>query len=245
MASEIELLNAVGTKRFEACEAEWRELLGRLRLGLSYVPAIEAVVRQGQWKSQPNAMAYVRKGAVRLAVHMGIVDIRPRQNMEVLACELQYRDEDGEQLGHDDKLGMALHEYEGKFGPDYDEEFYALGDRVAGPLMDENLSVQWEQAADLADLDPGERIVMDLQMIGFGREGALAACSTEEERRFLQAAWRRFDRHKGALSASLQSAQPHRARRLKTDAQTAMELLFLETPEGGLKISFRKLVPES
>jgi len=180
MASEIELLNVVGTKLFEACETEWRELLGRLRLGLSYVPAIETVVRQGQWKSRPNPMAYVRKGAVRCAVRMGIVDIRPRQNVEVLACDLQYRDEDGEQLGHDDKLGMALHEYEEKFGPDYDEDFYALGDRVTGALMDENLAVQWEQAADLAEMDPGERIVMDLQMIGFGRQAALGACSTEE-----------------------------------------------------------------
>ena len=89
MASEIELLDVVGTKRFEACETEWRELLGRLRLGLSYVPAIETVVRQGQWKSRPNPMAYVRKGAVRCAVRMGIVDIQPRQNVEVLACDLQ------------------------------------------------------------------------------------------------------------------------------------------------------------
>jgi hypothetical protein len=111
--------------------------------------------------------------------------------------------------------------------------------------MDENLAVQWEQAADLAEMDPGERIVMDLQMIGFGREGAMAACSTEDERRFLQAAWRRFDRHKGALSESLQSGESHTARRVQGAPQPPMELLFLETPDGGLKISFRKLVPET
>ena len=94
MATEIELLAAVQAKPYEACEQEWKRLLQELRLGLLYVPAIQAVIEQGRWKEHANPMAYVRKGAVQCAVRMGIVDIRPNQNMEILACDLQYRDEE-------------------------------------------------------------------------------------------------------------------------------------------------------
>jgi hypothetical protein len=243
MAMEIELLAAVQAKTYEACEMEWKELLGALRLGLLYVPAIQAVVAEGRWKEHPNPMAYVRKGAVQCAVRMGIVDIRPNQNREILACDLLYRDEEGEQLEHDDKLGMALNDYEDKFGSD--AELHSLEDDIADALKDENLAVDWERVAELTELDPGERLVMDLRVIGFGREAALAACFTEDDKRVLQAAWRRFDRHKGAISAVLQSGEPQRARRLQREPEAELELIFIETPEGRLKISFRKLVPES
>jgi hypothetical protein len=139
MAMEIELLAAVQAKTYEACEMEWKELLGALRLGLLYVPAIQAVVAEGRWKEHPNPMAYVRKGAVQCAVRMGIVDIRPNQNREILACDLLYRDEEGEQLEHDDKLGMALNDYEDKFGSD--AELHSLEDDIADALKDENLAV--------------------------------------------------------------------------------------------------------
>lgn len=243
MTLAIELLAAVQAKTYEACEQEWKRLLQELRLGLLYVPAIQAVIEQGRWKEHPNPMAYVRKGAVQCAVRMGIVDIRPNQNMEILACDLQYRDEEGEQLEHDDKLGMALNDYEDKFGPD--RELHTLEDDIADALKDENLTVDWERVAELTDLDPGERLVMDLRVIGFGREAALAACFTEDDKRVLQAAWRRFERHKEAISAVLQSGEPHRARRLQREAEPEPELIFIKTPDGKLKISFRKLVPES
>jgi hypothetical protein len=243
MATKIELLSSVQAKTYEACEQDWKRLLQELRLGLLYVPAIQAVIGQGRWKEHPNPMAYIRKGAVQCAVRMGIVDIRPNQNMEILACDLQYRDEEGEQLEHDDKLGMALNDYEDKFG--LDEELHSLEDDIADALKDENLVVDWKRVAELTDLDPGERLVMDLRVIGFGREAALAACFTEDDKRVLQAAWKRFDRHKGAISAVLQSGEPHRARRLQREPEAELELIFIETPEGKLKISFRKLVPES
>jgi hypothetical protein len=243
MATEMELLAAVEAKTYEACEREWKELLQALRLGLLYVPAIQAVIAEGRWKEHPSPMAYVRKGAVQCAVRMGLVDIRPSQDREILACDLQYRDEEGEQLEHDDKLGMALHDYEDKFGPDH--EIHSLEDHVADALLDENLVVDWERVAELTDLDVGERTVMDLRVIGFGREAALAACFTEDDKRFLQAAWKRFDRHKGAISAALKSGESHRARRRQRDPEAEMELIFIETPEAKLKISFRKLVPES
>ncbi|HLK08014.1 MAG TPA: hypothetical protein VKV30_08740 [Candidatus Angelobacter sp.] len=243
MATEIELLAAVQGKTYEACEQEWKRLLQELRLGLLYVPAIQEVLEEGRWKEHPNPMAYVRKGAVRCAVRMGIVDIRPNQNMEILACDLQYRDEEGEQLEHDDKLGMALNDYEDKFGSD--TELHSLEDDIADALKDKNLAVDWERVAELTDLDPGERLVMELRVIGFGREAALEACFTDADRLVLQAAWRRFERHKGAMSAVLLSGEPQRARRLQREPESEPELIFIETPEGKLKISFRKLVPES
>jgi predicted DNA-binding WGR domain protein len=138
---------------------------------------------------------------------------------------------------------MALNDYEDKFGSD--QELHSLEDHVADALLDENLVVDWERVGGLTDLDAGERTVMDLRMIGFGREAALAACATEDDKRFLQAAWKRFDRHKGAISAALKSGESQRARRLQRESEEDLELIFIETPEGKLKISFRKLVPES
>ena len=118
MVSEIELLSAVSTRPFEACEGEWRKLLSSLSLGLSFVPAVDAVIREGRWRTQPNPIAYVRKSAGRCAVRMGIVDIRPNHHREILASDLQMQDEDGESCTHDDKLGTALHRYEQSFGAD-------------------------------------------------------------------------------------------------------------------------------
>src|ERR1700686_4974866 len=115
MVSDIELLNAVESQPFEAREAEWAELLRSLHLGLSYVPAIQAVIQERLWKTQPNPIAYVRKGAVRCAVRMGIVEKRPKHR-EILASELLVKDADGKSLGHDDKLGTALHRYDEKSG---------------------------------------------------------------------------------------------------------------------------------
>jgi hypothetical protein len=261
MAPDIELLNAVATQRYEACEAEWRELLRRLRLGLAYVPAIQAVLNEGRWKNQHNPIAYARKSAVRWAVRMGIVDIRPNQEREILASDLQFEDEDGESLGHDDKLGMALHTFEEQFGSgvgsSFDEDgFYSLEDRVPDSLMDENLEIDWERVGELAEMDAGERIVLDLQRIGFGRDAALQSCLTDDDRKFLQAAWKRFDRHRDSLKTVLSGGkarpaegrrrvrQGHQVRLTGGEPESELEPIFIETPEGGLKISFQKYVPE-
>jgi hypothetical protein len=207
-----------------------------------YVPAIHAVLKEGRWKSAPNPIAYVRKSAVRAAVRLGIVDIRPHQDREILACDLKYEDDDGQELDHDDKLGMALHDYEEKFGKDYAGSDSAEG-RLPEMLFDEELDIDWERAGELADLDAGERLVLDLQVIGFGREAALRACLTDEDRRYLQAAWKRFDRNKARLSEVLQSGKEAPPRHGEAE-WPELELIFVETDEGELKISFRRGVPE-
>jgi hypothetical protein len=264
MPSDIELLHAVATRPYSACEAQWQELLHPLHLSGEFVPAIQAVIREGRWKSRPNPLAYVRKAALRCAARLGITHARPRRHREILATDLHYKDGDGEPLGHDDRLGTALHLYDEKSGSGagsgpgsnfeaiYDEDF--ITNRLPAAVLDENLEVKWDRVADLARMDAGERIVLELQRIGFGRDRAFAACYTSDDRKILQAAWKRFDRHKDILKEvllsgrSLPGKSPQTIQREPvTQTQSAtpeLEMIFIELPQGGMKISFRKHVPE-
>jgi hypothetical protein len=255
MMPEIELLKAVAAQPYAACEPQWKELLGDMKLGVAYIPAIHAVIKEGRWKTQPNPVAYIRKSAMLCAARMGIVDRRPNQHREVLAADLQYKDADGEELVHDDRLGTALHRYEQAFAaggeagvgaifePDY------IGNRLADSVLDENLEVDWDRVGQLAGMDAGERIVLELQRTGVARESALAACYSEEDRKLLQAAWKRFDRHKASLKAVLSTGKAGPARRSqragpKQDDER-LELIFVEIPAKGMKISFKRGEKES
>jgi hypothetical protein len=94
-------------------------------------------------------------------------------------------------------------------------------------------------------LDVGERAVLEIQLMGLGREQALSLCHTDDDRRYLQAAWKRFIRHKEALKQTLLSGIPHRSRRIKkTPTEKLPEMVLIELDCGGLRISFRELVPE-
>jgi hypothetical protein len=248
MMPEIELLKAVAAQPYAACEPQWKELLGDMKLGVAYIPAIHAVIKEGRWKTQPNPVAYIRKSAVRCAARMGIVDRRPNQHREVLATDLQYKDADGEELAHDDRLGTALHRYEQAFGAGgeagvsaiYEQDY--IGNRLADSVVDENLDVDWDRVSQLAGMDAGERIVVKLQRIGFAREAALAACFSEDDRKVLQAAWKRFDRHKASLKEVLSSGKAAPARRSQRTVsnEEKLELIFVEVPGKGMKISFKR-----
>jgi len=252
MSPEIDLLTALSTQPFSACEDQWKQLLHRLFLPLSHIPAIQSVLEKGRWKSQPDPMAYVRKSSLRCAVRLGIVDLRRNYRREVLATDLNFKDADGKSLTNDDRLGTALHrrgeEFRTGLGADhssiYDED--DIINRLPGSLLDKNLEVKWERVADMAQMDSGERIVLQLQRRGLGRRGALAACYTEEDRKLLEAAWRRFDRKKEALKGVLQSGKaiPTRQQGLNAGDQPRgeVEMVLIEIPGGGMKISFRKRV---
>jgi len=250
MPPEVELLNALATQPYAACESRWKELLRSMHLGVAYIPVIQAVIKEGRWKKQPNPIAYIRKSAMLCAARLGIVDRKPSQSREVLASALEYKDGDGEPLGHDDRLGTALHRYDermglgegGGYGAIYEEDY--IGNRLADSVLDENLEVDWDRVGQLAGMDAGERIVVDLQRVGFGRESALAACYSEDDRKFLQAAWKRFDRHKASLKAALSSGKADSARRSQRAApkqdEEKLELIFVEIPGKGMKISFKR-----
>ena len=239
-----ELLNAVAGRPYEECEAEWKKLLKWLRLGLYYVLPVQEVLRQGRWKGKAYPIGYVRTAAVRTAVRMGLVDVRPPENMEVLASDLTYRDWDDRELGHDEKLGLALHEFEEKYRAN--DEWSAPSDLLAAEVLEEGMDeVAWERVAEMADLDAEERLVLELRMIGFSRPAALEACLREEDRRVLRAAWRRFERHRETIKKVLKSGKPHAAQRFKPNAGPEMELMFAETADNRLKIFFQRVVAEN
>jgi hypothetical protein len=252
MSPEIDLLTVLATQPFSACEAQWIQLLQRLFLPMSFVPAIQAVLEKGRWKSQPDPMAYVRKGSLRCAVRLGIVDVRRNVRREILAADLSFKDADGKPLSHDDRLGTALHRHDEQFrtglgaerGAIYDED--DITDRLPSSVLDKNLEVKWDQVADMAQMDSGERIVLRLQRRGLGRRGALAACYTDEDRKLLEAAWRRFDRKKKTLKEVLQSGKAVPTRRQGVNAgdqpRAEVEMVLIEVPGKGMKISFRKRV---
>jgi len=280
MSAEIELLTALSTQPFSACEAQWLQLLRSLYLPIAYIPAIQAVLEKGRWKSQPDPMAYVRKGSLRCAVRLGILDVRRNLHRETLATDLNFKDGEGKPLGHDDRLGTALHRQDEKFrtglgaeyGSIYDED--DITNRLPRAVLDKNLEVKWDRVAEMAQMDSGERIVLRLRLIGLERDAALATCYTEDDRKILQAAWKRFDRHKDLFKEVLMSgksvparppikpvrpaqqtarsspaAQEHRANQTNPaseipSAAPQLEMVLIQLPQGGLKISFRKCVAE-
>ncbi|HEV7676448.1 MAG TPA: hypothetical protein VGQ12_18095 [Candidatus Angelobacter sp.] len=280
MSPEIELLTTLSSQPFSACEEQWKQLLRSLFLPIAYVPAVQAVLEKGRWKSQPDPMAYVRKGSLRCAVRLGIVDVRRNHRRETLATDLNFKGADGKPLGHDDRLGFALHRRDEQFrtglgaeyGSIYDED--DITNRLPRAVLDKNLEVKWDQVAEMAQMDSGERIVLKLRLSGLERDIALAACHTDDDRKILQAAWKRFDRHKDLFKEVLMSgkalparpptkpvrpaqqtvrsssvAQEHRANQTNPASETPsatpqLEMIFIELPQGGMKISFRKCIAD-
>jgi hypothetical protein len=231
---EIELLKTVAGQEYEQCKPEWSRLLRALHLAPTYVPAIQEMLRDSRWSGKSNPIGYVRNGAVRWAVRHGLVEARRKPSKEVLASELNFTDGDGEPLGHDDKLGLALCQF------DETSVRESIVDYLPAEVVDEfHEEVNWDKVADLAGLDPGERIVLDLRLMGLGWRDALEACLTEDDRAILYAAWRRFDRHKEVLKQVLLTAKAHRARRIEGSGEE-YELMFTENEEGRLKIFFKR-----
>jgi hypothetical protein len=250
MSPEINLLTTLSTQPFSGCEDQWKDLLRSLHLSIAHVPAIQAVLEKGRWKRQPNPMAYVRKSSLRCAARLGIIDVRRNSRREVLATDLNFKDAQAKPMGHDDRLGTALHRHDGlgaEYGSIYDEE--NIINRLPDSVLDENLDVKWEHVADLAQMDSGERIVLKLQRAGFGRRPALDACFTDKDRKLLEAAWKRFDRNKETLKGVLMTGRPKPIQRVRpgpkagSKAETWIELIFIQVPGKGMKISFRKHVP--
>jgi hypothetical protein len=102
-------------------------------------------------------------------------------------------------------------------------------------------------------MDSGERIVLQLRLRGLERDVALSACYTDEDRKLLQAAWKRFDRHKDLFKQvlmsgkSLANKRPNRVPATNPPNDTPgatpqMEMVLIQLPQGGMKISFRKCV---
>ena len=241
------LLKTISSKSYEECEGEWREALRLLRLKILYLPAVQRVLEENKWRNKANPLAYIRKASLWCAIRMKLVDVPWRDERMVLAADLHYTDTDGEPIPHDEKLDLALANYEARFGPRYDDGSYDSSpcDRVSANLLTDSENLDWDRTAELAGLDAGERIVLDIQLGGLGREQAFSLCHTDEDRRLLQAAWKRFVRHLPALRKTLLSGASHQSRRIRRPIpEKELELIFVEVTDGTLRISFRELVPE-
>jgi hypothetical protein len=244
----LQVFETLEAKPFEACEAAWRTSLRWLRLSLTYVPAIEKVLSQGRWREAPNPVAYIRKAATREAFKMGILGLTGLtgrdSSHELVVSDLTLNDRNGKTVPHDEAIDMFNYDPSGEYRNNDSEISPVWG--VSDSLIAESGSreIDWDQVAKLAGLDQGEKLVIEVRLLGLGREQALQLCHTEEDRRTLQAAWKRFERHQGALKATLLSGEPHRARRIpKPNPEVPIELVLVQT-RSGTKISFQKLVPQ-
>jgi hypothetical protein len=245
--SAEEILSVLGileANPFEDCEDAWLKSLGLLRLNLTYVPAIQKVLGQGHWRKAPSALAYIRKAAVREASRMGLLDLTGRDpKRELIVSDFHLMDEEDKPVPHDEAIDRLRYDSSDQYRHDYPEFSPVWG--VSDSLLAESgvLEIDWDQVAELAGLDAGEKLVIQVRLDGLGREQAFQSCHTEEDRRMLQAAWKRFERHQDALKATLESGEPHRARRIyRNNPEPPMKMVVVRTRKGP-KISFRKLVP--
>jgi hypothetical protein len=222
---ELDLLKAAAHERYEKDRGKWSRLLKTLYLSPTYVPAIQEILGQGKWRNQTNPIAYVRKTAVTWAVQHGLAEIRRKSSRHGLTPEL-------DALREEHRLISELCQ----FGDE--QEGRQIVDRLSPEVVNEHREVNWEKAATLANLDPGEKIVLDLRLMGLSWRDSVAACLSHEDRTILNTAWRRFDRHKDLLKQVLLTGKAQEIRR--TASVPELELMFTEGEEQRLKIFFKK-----
>jgi hypothetical protein len=174
-----------------------------LRLPLSYFAAVREVVMKGRWRTARDPISYVRTAAWRTAATDKEWD-RP-QGLPV-----------PDDIGHDEFIDIQT-AYPGptkKEGvwhavDDDDAPYVTAGERLRRKVPDRfcmelrtadpdfpKLRVpDWDTIGKAAGLDDGETEVLKHIAAGVSREQAMELCSHDSERKRIQAAWRRFDRH--------------------------------------------------
>ena len=159
---ELELLKGAADEPYEKGKGKWSRLLKVLQLSTIYVPAIQEILKQGKWQNQPNPIGYVRKAAVRRAVRHGLVEIRRKRGQEALPPEIS---SEHERLGEEYKLITELCDLDNQ--QKRQPLVRILSQEVLNrEVVREAEEVDWEKVARLANLDPGERIVLDLKLMG-------------------------------------------------------------------------------
>jgi hypothetical protein len=229
---ELELLKAAAHERYEKGKGKWSRLLKALYLSPTYVPAIQEILGQAKWRNQTNPIAYVRKAAVKWAVQHGIVEIRRKSSKDASTYEINREGGERDTVAQEYRLISELCQ----FGEEQEDQ--QIVDRLSPGVVNEHREVNWEKAANLANLDPGEKIVLDLRLMGLRWRDSVAACLTHEDRTILNTAWRRFDRHKDLLKQVLLTGKAQEIRR--TASVPELELMFTEGEEQRLKIFFKK-----
>lgn len=228
---ELELLKAAAHERYEKGKGKWSRLLKVLYLSPIYVPAIQEILGQGKWRNQTNPIAYVRKTAVKWTVQHGTVQIRRKGSKDAATAEIKSVGRE-DALSGDYKLISELCQ----FGDE--QEGQQIVDQLSPEIVNEHREVNWEKAAKLANLDSGERLVLDLKLTGLSWRDSIAACLTYEDRTILNTAWRRFDRHEDLLKQVLLTGRAQQMRR--TASVPELELMFTEGEDQRLKIFFKR-----
>jgi hypothetical protein len=229
---ELELLKAAANQPYEKGKAKWNRLIKVLHLPVKWVPGIQETLRQGKWRNQTSPIAYVRKAAARWAVQNGLVEIRRKPGKEVLASELNSKRSEDDALTEEHKVISELCQFEAQL------KWEAIADRLSPEVVDEHQEVNWEKVAKLANLDAGERVVLDLKLLGLSWRDSIGACLIPEDRTILNTAWRRFDRHKNVMKQALLTGKHQHTRRIASVPD--VELMFTEGDSGRLKIFFRR-----
>jgi len=97
--------------------------------------------------------------------------------------------------------------------------------------------VDWTRVADKADLDEGERKVLKWKLGGERKDSVMARQRSPEKRRYVQAAWRRFDRKWPRIVEAIKHSpsQPP-----VTPAPTAPSNVAISAPEALCRLKERR-----
>lgn len=194
----------------EGHDAEWLWLISEvLKLPICYLPAAQEALRQGRWRNARNPKVYLKTVAQREAIRLGLApDPREGQTLNIPTVP-----ELGRPMSQDEYIDYRS--YDGpvkeagvwRARPSWDDEGDELVPRFKGRSVpqdllvpeddepDARMRIDWNKVADRASLDPEERLILQLRLGGFTRDFVLTRAENEEERRAVQAAWRRLDRH--------------------------------------------------
>jgi hypothetical protein len=89
----------------------------------------------------------------------------------------------------------------------------------------------------MADLDEGERLVLEMRRMGFSRELAMKACFCRCDQKVLRAAWRRLERKRLLLKKIIKTGKPEQARRLET--RERWQMCLVEMKDGSYRMFFK------
>ena len=183
---------------------------------------MQEALRQGRRKQAEDPKAYVKTVASRVAVKLGIADSKPDKRLISTARYVGGSGETISEADFIDHLNPQgrIQKRKGVWraiSQDYDYDDSSLKERLLERLPDDlkkeefvvrpvtpgdgseyflysNVELARDRIAAEAGLDEWELIVLRYRLTKISRERAMVEQSTDDERKKLQAAWRRFGR---------------------------------------------------
>jgi hypothetical protein len=210
-AEVMATLEAAVGRPIEGHDAEWLRFMDLLKLSGCFLPAVKEALEQGRWRQAKNPWAYIKTVARREALKTGLVDSAAEPNMVTDDGGGRRLDFDRWQFaasgfGPTKTNSGVWHQGSGEFADDYERDYNEFGEpltrfleRLAQHIphdlrKPDTDTPDWDKIAQRAQLDSGEQLVLAFRLRGIGRDVAIARAA-EEERKWIQAAWKRFDRN--------------------------------------------------